>query len=122
MSGAAWLLGIHLASAHAQPGFEAATVGVYAQDPQGVTLGVLRNSEGRVSVYAAQTWHSADGRWALTAGGISGYRHAAVSPLLVPSARVPLGESSALRVSLIPKPPRKGGSSALHLSLEWRLR
>lgn len=114
-----WMLGLHLLSAHAQPGYEAATVGVYAQAPSGLTLGVLRNSERRLSLYAGHTWHTADGRWALTAGGITGYRSARVSPLLVPSLRVPLGDGSALRVSLIPK-PRNGGSSAVHVGAEWR--
>jgi hypothetical protein len=116
-----WALGLHLLSAHAAPGFEAATVGAYAQAPCGLTVGALRNSERRLSVYAGRTWHTADGRWALTAGGITGYRSAALTPLLVPSLRLPLSPASALRLSLIPKPPRAGGASALHASLEWRL-
>lgn len=112
-----WILGLHLLSAHAQPGYEAATVGVYAQAPSGLTVGALRNSERRLSLYAGHTWQTADGRWSLTAGGITGYRSARLNPLLVPSVRVPLGGAAAARISLIPK-PRNGGSSALHLSLE----
>lgn len=118
MSADAWIVGLHLLSAHAQPGFEAATVGLYAQAPSGLTAGVLRNSERRLSLYAGETWHTADGRWAITAGAITGYRGARVTPLLVPSLRLQLGDGAAARISLIPKPPREGGSSALHLSLE----
>lgn len=114
-----WMLGLHLLSAHAQPGYEATTVGVYAQAPSGLTLGALRNSERRLSFYAGHTWQTADDRWALTAGGITGYRSARLNPLLVPSVRMPVGDASAVRLSLIPK-PRNGGSSALHLSFEWR--
>lgn len=114
-----WTLGLHLLSAHAQPGYETATVGVYAQAPGGLTVGALRNSERRLSVYAGQTWHTADGRWALTAGVITGYRSARVTPLLVPSVRLPLGPAATVRLGLIPK-PRDGGSSALHVSVETR--
>ncbi|UDF33527.1 UNVERIFIED_ORG: hypothetical protein LHJ69_12930 [Shinella sp. XGS7] len=114
-----WRLGAHLASAHARGGYEAATVGVYARAPDGLTLGLLRNSERRASLYLAHTWETRDQRWALSAGVITGYRGAAVSPLVVPSLRLPLpGQgAAALRLSLIPK-ARAGGSSALHLSAE----
>lgn len=120
MSAQAWVLGAHLLSAHAQPGYEAATVGLYARAPGGMTVGALRNSERSLSLYAGHTWQTADGRWALTAGVISGYSSARLNPLLVPSVRVPLGAAAAARISLIPK-PRNGGSSAVHFSVEWRL-
>lgn len=120
MSADAWTLGLHLLSAHVQPGYEAATVGVYAQAPGGLTVGALRNSERRLSFYAGRTWQTDDGRWALTAGGITGYRSARLAPLLVPSVRLQLGAGAAARISLIPK-PRAGGSSAAHISLEWTL-
>lgn len=118
-----WRLGAHLASAHARGGYEAATVGLYARAPDGLTLGLLRNSEGRASVYAAHTWESDDRRWALTAGLIAGYRAAPVSPLVVPSLRFPIGrdldQGPALRLAWIPKPRHEGGSSALHIAIEW---
>jgi hypothetical protein len=111
-------LGVHLLTAHAQHGYEAVTAGLYVEASNGFTAGVLRNSESRVSFYGGRTWQTDSGRWAITAGGITGYRGAALSPLLVPSVRLHLGPGAAARLSLIPKPPRHGGSSALHLSIE----
>jgi hypothetical protein len=113
---AAQTLGLHLATAHQRGGYQAATPGLYWRSAGGCTLGWLRNSEGTPSLYAARTWQH--GPWALTAGAISGYRSAPLSPLLVPSLRAPLAHGLALRLSLIPK-ARRDGSSALHLSIEW---
>lgn len=118
-----WRLGAHLASAHARGGYEAATLGLYARAPDGLTLGLLRNSEARASLYVAHTWQCPDRRWALTAGLITGYQASSVSPLLVPSLRLPLAHDPehgpALRLALIPKPRHQGGSSALHIAIEW---
>lgn len=111
-------VGLHLLSVHAARGYEALTFGAYVQSEGGFTFGALRNSERRLSVYAGQTWHTADGQWALTAGAITGYRSARVTPLLIPSVRIPLGEAAAARIGFVPK-PRDGGSSALHLSVEF---
>lgn len=113
------LVGAHLASWHARPGYEWATYGVYARSCGGATVGALRNSEGGSSVYIAQTWSTRDGRWSLTAGGITGYRAAGVSPLVVPSLAVPLSGRAAARISFLPQAHR-GGSSALHLSIEFQ--
>lgn len=117
MSAGALILGIHMLSAHARPGFETVTAGVYLQSSSGLTAGVLRNSEGRLSLYAGQTWHTSDGRFALTVGGITGYRSARVVPLVIPSMRVQLAPNTALRLSGLPQVQR-GGSAALHLSIE----
>lgn len=111
-------VGLHLVSIHERAGFRTVTPGLYAEAADGLTLGALGNSEGRLSLYAARTWHTGDDRWSLTAGVITGYRSAKVTPLLVPSLRVPITSATAARLSLIPKPPREGGSSALHLSVE----
>lgn len=111
-----WQLGLHLATAHQRGGYEDATPGLYARDPSGLTFGLLRNSMGRTSLYAAQTWQTDSRRWALTAGVISGYPRAPLVPLLSASARVELGAGRALRLALLPKPP--GGSAALHLAFE----
>lgn len=111
------LVGTHLASLHAKPGYEWATYGVYVRSCSGLTAGVLRNSEGRSSVYLGQTWSTSDGRWSITAGGITGYRSARVSPLLVPSLALPVSARSAVRLSFLPQSTR-GGSAALHLSIE----
>jgi len=114
------LVGAHIASAHARPGYEWATYGVYARGCGGLTAGVLRNSEGRASVYLGHTWPTADGRWSITAGGITGYRSAGLNPLLVPSVALPVSRRAAVRLSFLPKSNR-GGSEALHVSMEWQL-
>ena len=113
------LVGAHLASWHAKPGYEWATYGVYARSCGGATVGALRNSEGRTSVYLAQTWTTADGRWSLTAGGVTGYSSAGLNPLLVPSVALPLSRRTEARLSFLPQ-SHKGGSSALHLSIEFQ--
>lgn len=114
------LVGAHLATWHAKPGFEAATYGIYARWENGVTLGALRNSEGRASVYLAKTWSTSDGRFSLTAGGITGYTSRPLNPMLVPSYAHKMGSGTAIRVSFLPR-SYKGGSSAIHLSLEKSL-
>ncbi|WP_349745246.1 hypothetical protein [Roseateles cavernae] len=111
-------LGAHVLSLHQRGGYQAATMGLYLRAPGGATLGLLRNSLGRSSVYAAHTWQTADRRYALTAGLVDGYAGGAVSPLLTASLRQPIASGLALRLALIPRPPGKGGSAALHLSVE----
>lgn len=107
---ASWLIGLHLMSLHAQPGMETVTPGVYARyEPTGATLGLLRNSEGRASVYAGLTLQRAP--LAVTLGAVTGYQRASVLPLVVPSVRFDGG----LRLSVIPNP---FGAWALHLSAE----
>jgi len=109
MDAQAWLIGLHLLSAHSAPGYELVTPGIYLQHASGATAGLLRNSEGRRGVYAGWTWHA--GRLSLTVGVISGYQARSWTPMLVPSFRLDHG----LRISVIPNP---FGASALHLSLE----
>lgn len=125
---AALILGLHLATAH----FGSATAaqlqgsnpGIYLRTDAGLTLGAYRNSHGLRSSYAGWTWTTDDGRWSLTAGGVTGYPRARVSPLLVPSLRVPLvGDGAtgwAARISYLPK-PHSDGAQGLHLSLERAL-
>lgn len=69
-----WILGLHLLSAHAHPGYDTVTPGLFVRSPGGITAGVLRNSVGRPGVYLGQTFETADGRFALTLGAITGYR------------------------------------------------
>lgn len=118
------LIGLHLATAHfgapADAHLQSQTPGIYLRTAAGLTLGHYRNSHGLPSTYAGWTWSTADGRWAITAGAVTGYPRARVSPLLVPSARLPLGEGRrdwALRIAYLPK-PHSDGAQGLHLSLE----
>lgn len=111
MTTSGWILGLHLFSVHAQPGYERVTPGLYAMSPSGLTVGAFRNSEGGRSVYAGCTWQGQ--RFGMTVGAVSGYRRAGMLPLVVPSVR--LGDSA--RLSAIPNP---FGPWALHLSFERR--
>lgn len=113
-------VGLHLASKHAKHGYQNANIGAYVRLDSGLTFGALRNSEDRFSTYAGWTWETKGGMFALTAGAITGYRRADVSPLVIPSMRIPLGDRFAARVSYVPK-PHDSGSSAVHLSVEWSL-
>lgn len=110
-------LGLHLLTLHSAPGYESQNLGLYGRHaPSGITAGLYRNSEGRASFYLGETFETADRRFALTVGAVTGYRSRSLAPLVVPSMR--LGDDDlAVRLSLIPKPP---GANAwgLHLSVE----
>lgn len=121
------VLGLHLATAHfgapANLDLQSATPGVYLRSAAGLTVGAYVNSYGRGSAYAGWTFSTADGRWSITAGAVTGYPRAAVSPLLVPSVRLPLGDwapSWAARIAYLPK-PHSDGAQGIHLSLERSL-
>lgn len=121
------LIGLHLATAHfggpASAQFETSTPGVYMQTAQGLTLSAYRNSHGRGSAYVAWTWATADGRWAITAGGVTGYPRASVSALVAPSVRLPITSGPggwAARVAYLPK-PHSDGAHGVHISLEKTL-
>lgn len=113
------VLGVHLFSLHTAPGLEAANPGLYVRHESGVTAGVFRNSYARTSAYAGYTLETADRRFALTLGAVTGYPAKPVLPLAVPSVRFGLSDQVAARVAYLPKPPgRIGRSHALHLSIE----
>lgn len=114
----AWLLGLHLLTAHMKSGYEMATMGIYLKSPSGLTLGAYRNSYSRLSAYSAMTLSTEDCKWSITAGIVSGYPAAPIMPLLVPSRRFELDAKSHLRLSVLPKPPQHGQTTALHLSFE----
>lgn len=112
------VVGLHLASAHSRPGFEAANPGLYLKRDDGLTAGLLRNSYGRASLYAGWTLETTDGRLAVTVGAITGYPARSVSLLVAPSMHVPLAAGWGARLAVLPKPPIPGGAAALHLSIE----
>ena len=113
----AWILGLHLFTWHSEPGFESATVGVYARSPDGITVGAYRNSEGGRSAYAGLTMETPGRQFALTVGAVTGYRAAPVIPLIVPSMRFS-SDNLSLRVAVIPRIPRFTPATAVSFSIE----
>ena len=115
-------LGMHVATAHTRGGHQGFNPGVYLRQPSGFTAGLYRNSCSAASAHVGWTWQTADQRWALTAGAVTGYPAAPLLPVLVPSVRIGLPAPGwDARLTLIPKPPRHGAGAGLHLSLETTL-
>jgi hypothetical protein len=115
-------VGLHLVTAHfantSETPLRSVTPGLYVRFDSGATLGVYRNSDGATSAYAAFTVQTADERYALTGGVVTGYAASKVMPLLVPSVRFRITECDAVRVAFIPKPIKHGHAAGLHLSVE----
>lgn len=108
-------LGFHIGSQHfpAQD-YNNFNPGAYYIHDNGATVGTYYNSERRQSVYAGWTWDY--GPWRLQAGAITGYRRAAVLPLIAPSVSLGYG----FRLTVLPKVERRG-SAAVHLTWEMKL-
>lgn len=125
----AWVLGLHLLSAH-DPGchmesgrcvaYQNVNPGLYARAPSGLTMGLYRNSYSRMSAYAGWTFETKDRRFALTVAAATGYPRATVIPLAVPSVRFGLTDAWSLRIAGAPR-FEKGGAAVLHLSIERQL-
>lgn len=117
----ALIIGLHLVTAHgpAPEGvqLQGFTPGVYVRDASGLTVGGFRNSHGRASFYGGWTWSTADQRWSITVGGVSGYPRAPLLPLIVPSLRVKVAEGFAVRASFLVN-PTKDGAHGVNLSIE----
>ena len=108
-------LGLHIGSQHYPArAYNNANPGVYYIHDSGATIGTYYNSERHQSVYAGWTWDY--GPWRLQAGAITGYKRAAVLPLIAPSVSLGYG----FRLAVLPKIER-GGSTAVHLIWEMQL-
>ena len=108
-------LGFHIGSQHfPAKQYNNANPGAYYIHSSGATIGTYYNSERRQSVYAGWTWDYGPGR--LQAGAITGYRRAAVLPLIAPSVSLGYG----FRLTVLPKVERRG-SAVVHLTLEMKL-
>ena len=112
-------VGLHLFSAHEQPGMNNTNPGVYVRLDNGLTLGTYFNSVRKQSAYAGWTFETPE--WnrltaAITIGAVTGYA-TKVTALAVPSAAFHT-EPVTVRVGIIPRPPVKGGSGALSLMIE----
>lgn len=131
----------HHGNVEARTRYETVTPGAYVVLGNGATLGAYRNSYGRASVYAGWTFRTEGDRFALTVGAVTGYGrfptspvwpgedgqnyrtyHSGqdVEPLIVPSVRFGLTDSTSLRVGLLARPV-KDGAAALHFAIETRL-
>lgn len=114
-SAQAQTIGLHVASVHSSGGFNNFNPGVYVRFG-GITAGTFRNSIRRQSAYIGYTIET-HGRlsFALTAGLVSGYRGNIL--LAVPSAAYHTAIGN-VRLGFVPRPPKGGSASALHLMLE----
>lgn len=120
--------GLHTVSWHDSHGpkdrpYERWTTGLYWRLTGGATMGMLHNSERRFGAYAGWTWSTDERRTlsaSLTLGGITGYTHAPLLPLVVPSARWALGDNTAMRLILFPRIHPKQDATAVNLAFEWR--
>lgn len=110
-------VGVHIGSVHlpAQD-FNNANPGLYLRTESGLTAGAYYNSERRMSAYAGYTqeW----GPVGVTVGVITGYKRAAVLPMLVPSVRLGRIDQVTFRLAYLPK-LEKGGSHVVHLMAEF---
>ncbi|HEY4065483.1 MAG TPA: hypothetical protein VGM74_01185 [Burkholderiaceae bacterium] len=140
-------IGIHLVTLHLpqRDYLTGVNPGVYFKAANGATVGLYRNSLGTMSPYAGYT---ADfGAASVTGGVVYGYQRrekdckqvfvgttphparlcdsspgakTAAAPLLTPSLRLPQVWGVSPRLTLAPA-WLAGDSTALHLSVEWRL-
>lgn len=116
-------IGLHLATAHEKGGYNSITPGLYIKSENSFyglnTAGILRNSIGRTSVYLGYTFDYRN--FGLTIGGITGYPHAIISPILIPSWVFSQTGPVNHRLSWLERKPDEPDSSrAIHYSLEWK--
>ena len=90
-------------------------------DGNGVTVGLFRNSERRLSAYAGYTWswHVAGPISAeLTLGGMGGYRRATIVPMIMPSISYAITPKAALRLSGVPPTGKMAG--VVHAGFDFK--
>jgi hypothetical protein len=112
------IVGAHIGTWHDKPGFNNQNPGAYVVH-DGWTAGAYRNSERGTSAYAGHTFETDDKRFALLLGAVVGYRHNPVKAMALPSVRIG-SDDLAARVTFIPR-AEKGGTNAVHFSVEVRL-
>lgn len=89
--------------------------GLYGRLDNDVAAGVYYNSYKKTSVWAGYQFDWKYG--GVLVGAVTGYPCCAVMPVVLPSARLPLG----FRLSVMPKVVKQQTSTALHLSWEHKL-
>lgn len=122
-------VGLHLASVHSNngrdymgpDGWNDANPGVYIRLHNGLTAGVLQNSERRTSVYGGWTISTPGRMFSLTLGAITGYEGHTLYPLVVPSMNLNLAAvglpTLSLRTALLLPP---GCPAAVHFMIEHK--
>lgn len=122
-----WVIGLHVLSLH-NPNcyqddarqcvaYNKQTTGIYARAPSGFSFGGYTNSYGHPSAYAGWTWHTPNGRFALTAALVTGYPAKPLRVLAMPSVRFDLPHDWTLRLVGGPR-VEKQGAAVLHIALE----
>lgn len=124
------VVGVHLGSVHSTSRDEVAgkpwnntNPGIYFRWDN-VAAGMYRNSIRKDSYYVAYVYPVTD-YFDVTVGAITGYSgpgYAAkpVMPMVIPSVHFPISDRLSGRIHVAPK-VAKGGATAVHFSLEWRL-
>lgn len=123
--------GVHIGSVHSNnrdivsgKGWNNVNPGVYFRWDN-VAIGMYHNSIRKDSYYVGYVYPVTD-YLDVTVGVISGYNGPgrtakALMPMVVPSVHFPIGDTGAIgRIHVAPK-VAKGGATAIHFSLEWRL-
>lgn len=110
------VMGVDIASAHAHSGMNSINPGIYARWSNGLTAGSYYNSERRMTVWGGYTLHDSDDRFALMLGVGTGYGKRRFTPMVIPSVRLGLNETTSVRLSLA----AAKNNPAVHLSIEKR--
>jgi len=109
---ASLVLGLHLGTWHAAPGFNGVNPGGQVRCDN-LVAGAYYNSYRKPSAYLGYNWPRVVGPVDLTIVAATGYPKAPVLLALVPSIKL----ESGLRVSFVPSPNRL--VSVIHLSWEF---
>lgn len=109
--------GLHIGSHHLPAkDFNNFNPGAYVRWSNGITVGGYYNSERKTSAYVGYTheW----GNFAVTLGGITGYKRMTVLPMIVPSVKLGEINDATFRLAVLPK-LEKSGATVLHLMVEF---
>ncbi|HEX7765997.1 MAG TPA: hypothetical protein VF443_04750 [Nitrospira sp.] len=112
------VIGIDIASVHAHPGMNNVNPGLYLHRDDGWSGGFYYNSERHMTGWLGYTIKDEADRFAITLGAASGYKIAPIIPIVIPSVRIGLTDTTSVRLSLA----LAKSNPALHLSLETRFR
>lgn len=114
------LIGFDLYSFHTceSCGYENFTPGIYVTGNGTIapTVGIYRNSEAGTSAIAGATINA--GKFAVLIGGVTGYKRAAILPIIYPSFALALTKETSFRIGYIPRVSGFTNSGVVHFSVE----